>query len=215
MTSYALVCFGGAGGQTGCRVADSLGMKTVVLHPFSGILSAYGMGLADIRADRQQSVVKRLEDSLIPELESLSDKLAAITEEELERQSVPADKRQTRTILHLRYEGSDTPLPIHFDTVEAMREGFEQAHKAQFGFFYADKAIVAETLEVETFGGGAGLIEPDLTLHSDKPEQASSAKIYAEGDWHESFHLQTRSPQAGHGCNGGRPLSSNPMQPLW
>ena len=68
VTEYALTCFGGAGGQTGCRVADSLGMKTVILHPFSGILSAYGMGLADIRADRQKAVVKTLTEDLLPEL---------------------------------------------------------------------------------------------------------------------------------------------------
>ncbi len=80
VTEYALTCFGGAGGQTGCRVADSLGMKTVILHPFSGILSAYGMGLADIRADRQQAVVKTLTDDLIPELQALRDQLASQTE---------------------------------------------------------------------------------------------------------------------------------------
>ncbi|WP_321448268.1 hydantoinase B/oxoprolinase family protein [uncultured Cohaesibacter sp.] len=186
VTSYALVCFGGAGGQTGCRVADSLGMKTVVLHPFSGILSAYGMGLADIRADRQQSVVKRLEESLIPDLEALRDGLALQTEEELERQAVPADKRQTRTIVHLRYEGSDTSLPVHFGTVSEMKAAFEQAHKAQFGFAYSDKEIVAETLEVGTTGGGAGLIEPDLTLSSEAPEAAAATRIYAEGEWHDT-----------------------------
>ncbi|SFO90480.1 5-oxoprolinase (ATP-hydrolysing) [Cohaesibacter marisflavi] len=186
VTSYALVCFGGAGGQTGCRVADSLGMKTVVLHPFSGILSAYGMGLADIRADRQQSVVKRLEESLIPDLEALRDGLALQTEEELERQAVPADKRQTRTIVHLRYEGSDTSLPVHFGAVSEMKAAFEQAHKAQFGFAYSDKEIVAETLDVETTGGGAGLIEPDLTLSSETPEAAAATRIYAEGEWHDT-----------------------------
>ncbi|WP_319567468.1 hydantoinase B/oxoprolinase family protein [Cohaesibacter marisflavi] len=186
VTSYALVCFGGAGGQTGCRVADSLGMKTVVLHPFSGILSAYGMGLADIRADRQQSVVKRLEESLIPDLEALRDGLALQTEEELERQAVPADKRQTRTIVHLRYEGSDTSLPVHFGTVSEMKAAFEQAHKAQFGFAYSDKEIVAETLDVETTGGGAGLTEPDLTLSSETPEAAAATRIYAEGEWHDT-----------------------------
>nr|WP_321981295.1 hydantoinase B/oxoprolinase family protein [uncultured Cohaesibacter sp.] len=186
VTSYALVCFGGAGGQTGCRVADSLGMKTVVLHPFSGILSAYGMGLADIRADRQQSVVKRLEESLIPDLEALRDGLALQTEEELERQAVPAEKRQTRTIVHLRYEGSDTSLPVHFGTVSEMKVAFEQAHKAQFGFAYSDKEIVAETLEVETTGGGAGLIEQDLTLSSETPEAAAATRIYAEGEWHDT-----------------------------
>ncbi|WP_119309477.1 hydantoinase B/oxoprolinase family protein [Cohaesibacter haloalkalitolerans] len=202
VTSYALVCFGGAGGQTGCRVADSLGMKTVVLHPFSGILSAYGMGLADIRADRQQSVVKRLEESLIPDLEVLRDGLAQQTEQELERQAVPADKRQTRTTVHLRYEGSDTTLPIHFGTVSEMKAAFERAHKAQFGFAYSDKAIVAETLDVETTGGGAGLVEPDLTLASGTPEAAAATRIYAEGNWHNTGIYKRDTLKPGMAVNG-------------
>nr|WP_321454960.1 hydantoinase B/oxoprolinase family protein [uncultured Cohaesibacter sp.] len=186
VTSYALVCFGGAGGQTGCRVADSLGMKTVVLHPFSGILSAYGMGLADIRADRQQSVVKRLDESLMTELKDLRVKLAKLTEEELDHQAVPADKRQTRTIVHLRYEGSDTSLPVYFGDIQDMRAAFEEAHRAQFGFAYKDKAVVAETLEVKTFGGGAGLIEPDFSLNGDEPKASSSTQVFAEGEWQDS-----------------------------
>ncbi len=202
VTSYALVCFGGAGGQTGCRVADSLGMKTVMLHPFSGILSAYGMGLADIRADRQQSVVKRLEQDLMPELIALRDRLAAQTEEELEQQAISADKRQTRAILHLRYEGSDTPLPVHFGPIDEMCKAFEEAHKAQFGFAYGNKEIVAETLEVESFGGGAGLIEPDIAPVSAKAEPVSSTRIYAEGEWHDSAIYKREALKPGMAVTG-------------
>ncbi|MEP3427239.1 MAG: hydantoinase B/oxoprolinase family protein [Roseibium sp.] len=186
VTEYALTCFGGAGGQTGCRVADSLGMKTVILHPFSGILSAYGMGLADIRADRQQAVVKTLTEELLPELATLRDQLAAQTEAELEQQAIAADARRTSATVHLRYDGTDTPLPVLLGGVSEMRAAFEDAHKKQFGFAYDNKPVVVEALEVETAGGGAGLVEPDLSLASDTASKITSTPLYSEGAWHDA-----------------------------
>ncbi|MCV0429143.1 MAG: 5-oxoprolinase, partial [Roseibium sp.] len=186
VTEYALTCFGGAGGQTGCRVADSLGMTTVILHPFSGILSAYGMGLADIRADRQKAVVKTMTEDLLPELSALRDELASQTEAELERQSIPAEARRSTATAHLRYDGTDTPLPVLLNSVSEMRAAFEDAHKKQFGFAYDNKPIFVEALEVETAGGGAGLVEPDLSLRSDVANAAESTSIYSEGTWHDA-----------------------------
>ncbi|GAB4576683.1 MAG: hydantoinase B/oxoprolinase family protein [Roseibium sp.] len=186
VTDYALTCFGGAGGQTGCRVADSLGMKTVILHPFSGILSAYGMGLADIRANRQQAVVKTLTEDLLPELSVLRNQLAEQTEAELQKQSIPADARKTTATAHLRYEGTDTPLPVLLGSLKEMRAAFEDAHRKQFGFAYEEKPVVVEALEVETAGGGAGLTEPDLTLSAENPEAATTTTVYSDGNWHEA-----------------------------
>lgn len=186
VTEYALTCFGGAGGQAGCRVADTLGMTTVIQHPYSGILSAYGMGLADIRAGRQQAVVKRLEDSLLPELDKLRADLAAQTEAELEGQEIGADARRTRAIVHLRYEGTDTPLPVDLADLPAMRAAFEDAHKKQFGFAYEDKPVVVEALEVETAGGGAGIAEPDLTLTSTEPSHETTERFFSDGVWHDA-----------------------------
>ncbi|MEJ8474665.1 hydantoinase B/oxoprolinase family protein [Roseibium algae] len=186
VTDYALTCFGGAGGQAGCRVADSLGMKTVILHPFSGILSAYGMGLADIRANRQMAVVKTLEEALLPALAKLRGELAAVTEAELEAQSISAANRETRTIAHLRYDGTDTPLPVTLGGVAEMRAAFEDAHKKQFGFAYQEKPVVVEALEVETFGGGAGIAEPDHTLSSDDAAATKTTRFFSDGDWHDA-----------------------------
>ncbi|MBD8890597.1 hydantoinase B/oxoprolinase family protein [Roseibium litorale] len=186
VTGYALTCFGGAGGQAGCRVADSLGMKTVILHPFSGILSAYGMGLADIRANHQQAVIKPLEDSLLPELDKLRDELAAVTEAELEAQGIKADGRETRATAHLRYDGTDTPLPVLLAGAAEMRAAFEDAHKKQFGFAYEEKPVVVEALEVETFGGGAGIAEPDLSLSQDEPAPTTRSRFYSDGEWHDA-----------------------------
>ncbi|MBO6758607.1 MAG: hydantoinase B/oxoprolinase family protein [Roseibium sp.] len=186
VTEYALTCFGGAGGQTGCRVADTLGMTTVILHPYSGILSAYGMGLADIRAGRQQAVVKPLDDALLDDLAALRSELAALTEAELDRQNIPEGQRTTRATAHLRYDGTDTPLPVPLDDAAAMRAAFEDAHKKQFGFAYDNKPVVVEALEVETAGGGAGIAEPDLSLTIGEPAADTSAQMFSDGQWHQA-----------------------------
>jgi N-methylhydantoinase A/oxoprolinase/acetone carboxylase beta subunit len=208
VTEYALTCFGGAGGQTGCKVADSLGMKTVILHPFSGILSAYGMGLADIRADRQKAVVKTMTEELLPELDALRKELSAQTEAELDKQGVTEDARRTVATAHLRYDGTDTPLPVLLGTVDEMRAAFEDAHKKQFGFAYDNKPVVVEALEVETAGGGAGLVEPDLTLASDVPAAAKGTRIYSEGQWHDAgiFKRYRHPRRPGHAGSVQQPL---------
>ncbi len=186
VTGYALTCFGGAGGQSGCMVADSLGMETVILHPFSGILSAYGMGLADIRASRQQAVIKRLEEALMPALDTLRAELAAQTEAELKAQGVTGDDCETLARAHLRYEGTDTPLPVLLASPAEMMAAFEEAHRKQFGFAYENKPVVVEALEVESSGGGAGITEPDHPLTEGTPEPARTTRVYASGQWHEA-----------------------------
>ncbi|MBA4205459.1 hydantoinase B/oxoprolinase family protein [Pannonibacter phragmitetus] len=186
VTGYALTCFGGAGGQSGCMVADSLGMETVILHPFSGILSAYGMGLADIRASRQQAVIKRLEEALMPALGTLRTELAAQTEAELKAQGVTGDDCETLARAHLRYEGTDTPLPVLLASPAEMMAAFEDAHRKQFGFAYENKPVVVEALEVESSGGGAGITEPDHPLSEGTPEPARTTRVYASGQWHEA-----------------------------
>ncbi|MGY4749891.1 hydantoinase B/oxoprolinase family protein [Pannonibacter sp. Q-1] len=186
VTGYALTCFGGAGGQSGCMVADSLGMETVILHPFSGILSAYGMGLADIRASRQQAVIKRLEEALMPALDTLRAELAAQTEAELKAQGVTGNDCETLARAHLRYEGTDTPLPVLLASPAEMMAAFEEAHRKQFGFAYENKPVVVEALEVESSGGGAGITEPDHPLTEGTPEPARTTRVYASGQWHEA-----------------------------
>ncbi|NRG17815.1 hydantoinase B/oxoprolinase family protein [Rhizobiales bacterium] len=186
VTHYALTCFGGAGGQHACAVADSLGMKTVIVHPLSGILSAYGMGLADIRATRQQAVVKRLEDAVLPDLDKLGTALSKETEDELEHQGIPASERKTVVRAHLRYEGTDTPLPVERGDIPSMISAFEEAHKAQFGFAYDEKPIVVEALEVETIGGGAGIEESDRDLATADADIERTTRFFADGEWHEA-----------------------------
>ena len=184
VTEYALNCFGGAGGQHACAVADALGMETVIIHPHSGLLSAYGMGLADIRANRQKAIEKPLNEALLEPLTLETDELAATTRAELEAQGIPPSETVTHPRLHLRYSGTDTPLPVRLTTVEEMRGAFEAAHKKQFGFIFEGKELVAEALEVETIGEGADIVEPDRPLARETPEDpVTTAEIFTHGAW--------------------------------
>ena len=219
VTEYALTCFGGAGGQSGCMVADTLGMTTVIVHPFSGILSAYGMGLADIRANRQQAVVKRLDAALLPELARLTQRLASETEAELTGQGVAAADRQTLSRAHLRYEGTDTPMPVLLSSVEDMLAAFEDAHRKQFGFAYENKPVVVEAVEVESFGGGAGIAEPDCTLASGTATPARMTRFYSAGAWHDAAVYARASLAPGMSVDGAaliiEPHQTIVVEPGW
>jgi 5-oxoprolinase (ATP-hydrolysing) len=197
VTAYALNCFGGAGGQHACRVADALGMKTVLVHPFSGILSAYGMGLADIRASRSQAVVKPLAPATLPELQALAADLSSEVGAELARQGVEQATLFVRA--HLRYDGTDTPIPVEalqgdersWLPLEAIRAAFEAAHRKQFGFVFEGKAIVVESLEVEAVGGGAAIDEPALDAPESRPEPDDIVSIFSGGAAHQAgIHLR-------------------------
>ncbi|HET8727517.1 MAG TPA: hydantoinase/oxoprolinase family protein, partial [Alphaproteobacteria bacterium] len=153
VTRYALVSFGGAGGQHACLVADALGMKTVLLHPYAGVLSAYGMGLADIRALREKSVEKPLDEAALAEAAQVLDELAADAGEELRRQGI--DKPEAFRRAHLKYQGTDTALIVPFGAAAEMARAFEDAHKRQFGFVMVDKDLAVEAVSVELVGGAS------------------------------------------------------------
>ncbi len=158
VTEYALTCFGGAGGQHACAVADNLGMETVVVHPFSGILSAYGMGLADIRANRSQALIQPLDESGINTLTALESKLEEAARTEVEGQGVSDSDITTFSRVHLRYDGTDTAIAVPRDSEAAMRQSFADAHRKQFGFVF-EKPLIIEALELEAVGGGAKVEE--------------------------------------------------------
>jgi 5-oxoprolinase (ATP-hydrolysing) len=188
VTRYALSCFGGAGGQHACMIADRLGMEIVHIHPLSGVLSAYGMGLADIRAIRSQAAVLPLEPKHLPALMELREKLRTEVLEEVAGQGVPEGSLATYPRAHLRYDGTDTALPVPFETgsITEMLADFESAHKAQFGFAYENKRIVVESVEAEAAGGGAAIEEPDLPLTTTQPVPTSRGKFFSDGGWHDA-----------------------------
>ena len=152
LTDYALQCFGGAGGQHACLIADVLGMKTVLIHPFAGVLSAYGMGLADVTALREKSIELALDDALMPRLQQGLDSLASESEAELESQDIAIDRIETLRYVHLRYDGSDTALAVPFGSMAEMTIAFEASYRARFGFLMPDKGLVAALISVESIG---------------------------------------------------------------
>jgi len=150
VTKYLLNAFGGAAGQHACLVADSLGMESVLIHPLSGLLSAYGIGRATVSASRQQALVEPLEAGRLAAIDRLAGELRNAVAADLSEQGVDPDGAAMVTRLHLRYAGTDTALPIVWTgDATAARSEFEAAHKAQFGFTSPDKPVTVETVEVE------------------------------------------------------------------
>ncbi|MCT8996861.1 hydantoinase B/oxoprolinase family protein [Chelativorans intermedius] len=189
VTRYLLNCFGGAGGQHACLVADALGMESVLIHPLSGLLSAYGIGLATVSASRQKALIEPLSDAALPEIDALVEELRAEVLQELGEQGIAATQTAWRLRLELRYEGTDTTLSIPFDarSVETAREAFEAAHKAQFGFIYDDKPIVVEAVNVEGVDDRpAGPEEPRFDVKEATPAPHAVRRIFCAGAWREA-----------------------------
>ncbi len=131
VSRYTLACFGGAGGQHACRVADELGMKRIFLHPFAGVLSAYGMGLADVRALRHRTIETQLSDAAMPTLTGALDELAREGEAELLAQGIEQSAIEIERHVHIKYAGTDAPLLAAFGDVETIKASFEEAHRRQ------------------------------------------------------------------------------------
>ena len=183
VTDYTLNCFGGAGGQHACLVADALGMRRVFVHPFAGVLSAYGMGLAEQRIIRERAVEKTLDDALVDDLRAAVDELAADGRAEMESQGVEGGEISSIAKAHLRYEGTDTALVVDFGARADMLKTFEEAHMQQFGFIAPEKGNIVEALTVEIVGGGQDVADEELALDPDaEPAQPlGQAQMYAAG----------------------------------
>ncbi|MFD8662735.1 hydantoinase B/oxoprolinase family protein [Streptomyces globisporus] len=194
VTRYALTGFGGAGGQHVCAVADALGIGTVLVPPLAGVLSAYGIGLADATAMREQSVEEQLDAAGRERVERLCAELTDRTREALRADGVPDSAITTRARILLRYAGTDAALPVDPDTEAAMAEAFAAAHRARFGFTM-DKPVVVETVSVEATGatdatgtadatdGSAPVTGSGPDPHAAAPPPADTVDLYAEGRW--------------------------------
>ncbi|MBP1872086.1 5-oxoprolinase (ATP-hydrolyzing) [Ensifer adhaerens] len=192
VTRYALSCFGGAGGQHACLVADSLGMKSILVHPMSGLLSAYGMGLADIRATRQKALGVALDDNAPAALATLGAELQVECLGELEAQGIARDEIRTYLRAHIRYAGTDTVLAVdatfpEHDDIARLRAEFETLHKRRFGFVADNKALVIDAVEVETVGGGAAQMEGEgMATVEGAPALSRSTRFYSQGQFHDA-----------------------------
>ena len=196
VTHYTLQCFGGAGGQHACLVADALGMTRIFVHPLAGVLSAYGMGLADQTVIREQAVEVKLAPTAIAAVVKALDALTQQAEGELRQQQVNQGSIRTRQRVHVRYEGSDAALVVPYpsgtvDETSAMTlivEAFERSYKQRFAFLMKGKGLVVEAVSVEVAIAGDAPEEPRHHLSEARDLKAcglvrESVKMYSEGQW--------------------------------
>ena len=185
VTRYTLTVFGGAGGQHACRVADELGMDRILAHPLAGVLSAYGMGLADQTAMREQSIERPLHAAASSLLDTALDSLAADASGELVQQGVPPARIDVVRRVHLRYEGTDTALIVVAASVDGMQAAFDAEYLKRYSFLMQGRALIVEAVSVEAIGRG-----DTVTQHYGR--QATRAgplaptaelRIFSEGEW--------------------------------
>ena len=182
VTRYVLATFGGAGGQHACAVADVLGMTTVLVHPLAGVLSAYGMGLADVIAMRESAVEAPLSPDLLPELDRVATALEADGHTELDSTAATGDQIRSVRRAHLRYQGTDTALPVPMGQLADMISAFEDSHLQRFSFLMRDKPIVVEAVSVELVAGGAAPAAARRTPAGAAPP-APPVRMFVSGAW--------------------------------
>ena len=222
VTDYILQCFGGAGGQHACQVADTLGMTKVFVHPFAGVLSAYGMGLADIRAMREQAVEAKLESGALAGLDQQLDVLAADARGELHEQGITDAKIKMLKRLHLRYDGTDTPLIVDFGDVDAIKGQFEEQHKQRYGFVMSEKPLVVEAVAVEAVGETQSL--PDAEAKSDNtdavaPDALATRAVVFDGTSEDTPFYKREDMKPGATVRGPavivEPVGTTVIDPGW
>ncbi|MDF5719922.1 MAG: hydantoinase/oxoprolinase family protein [Rhizonema sp. PD37] len=198
VTKYVLCCFGGAGGQVACLIADTLGMKKIFLHPYAGVLSAYGMGLADVRATRVGGVEVPLTEASISQLIQLIESLETQARIELQgTTSLPSegcdvDFREEDIVIkvNLKYQGTNSTLTIDFTSdVAVMREEFEAEHKSRYGFIQSEKILIVESASVEVIQKMETPEEPLVTRTrtlDEAPISVETVQVFTGDQWHDT-----------------------------
>lgn len=184
---YALSAFGGAGGQHGCRVAEALGMKTVLLHPMAGLLSALGIGLAELRETREAAIEQPFDGRNESAIAAL-DRLERDARAALAAQGITKDEIRVRREFRLKVDGSDTALAVAEQHADAMRDAFNHAHEQLFGFRPENARIIVESVAAEAVADppGAGNWHLDLPTHNGDPEPVSQAPVFNQGGWRDT-----------------------------
>ncbi len=215
VTRYTLQCFGGAGGQHACLVADALGMTRVLVHPMAGVLSAYGMGLADQSLMREQSVELRLSLDAMPQLEGRLHALAADAKAALTAQAFGSAQVRVAQRVHVRYEGSDAALVVALGSMAEITARFEAAYRQRFAFLMQGKPLVVEAVSVEATIAGDAPTEPLLAvqgarrLNTDVQEVPvrETVRMFAcasdgAAHWHEAHLVVRADMQVGDQIDG-------------
>ncbi|MDJ0695192.1 hydantoinase/oxoprolinase family protein [Mastigocoleus sp. MO_188.B34] len=224
VTQYVLCCFGGAGAQVACLIADTLGMKQIFLHPYAGVLSAYGMGLADMRAIRERGVEKILNGELISQLQQLMRILEEAGKSELSGEvSAEMHRQEVLKKVNLKYEGTSSTLSIDFiPDVEMMRADFEQEHKLRYGFVQSEKALIVESGSVEVIQKMDTPTEAVITRIrglDETPDAVEIVKIFAAEQWYDTPVYRREDLQPGDIINGSaiivEKISTIVVEPKW
>ena len=202
ISDYTLCCFGGAGGQHACLVADSLGVERVYLHPYAGVLSAFGIGLANSLLLKEKSIEIELTDKTLGDISIALDTLKNAGKSEMHEQGIAKNKISCRKILQIKYAGSDTTHAVDFASHKKMQHAFETAHQQRYGFVSPEKALIVEAVQVEVSGLGEN---PSLQQHvteTDTLAPLGSFNIMISDDiWCTPFWQREDMP-IGHAING-------------
>ncbi len=186
VTEYTLCCFGGAGGQHACGVADALGIERILIHPLAGVLSAYGIGVADRRAIKEQAIEHPLSETLVPELAVALDQLADEGQAAMVAEGVAAVRIAALRRAHVKYQGTDTSLAVEFGDTTTIREHFEAAHRRRFGFVMPEKPLIVEAISVEIVGAGDVDDEPAASVVAGKATPVDEATMFSGDVSHRS-----------------------------
>ncbi|WP_135610890.1 hydantoinase B/oxoprolinase family protein [Methanococcoides sp. AM1] len=203
LKDYTLCCFGGAGAQHACLVADSLGMTSVFIHPYAGVLSAYGMGLADQRMILEKSVEEELTDKAINDIHKLFEELENHGSAAMKKQGVTEENIVVERKVHVRYSGTDTSLEVFFGKFEAILESFLEAHKEQFGFVMEERNLVISSISLEIIG----LNEiPEESINNEVAEgecmHETNVEMYTCGEYHHTPVFIRKCLKPGHVVKG-------------
>ena len=217
VSQYTLQCFGGAGAQHACLVGDALNIKSILIHPFAGLLSAFGMGLAAIRAQRDEAVEAPLSSETLIELQSVRRRLGEIVTTEVAAQGIDKDRISVSTLFHIRYEGTDTALLIEGTSAEELTEAFQRAHMQRFGFSDPHRNLIVEAISVEAIGK-----DSDSTLAASPdtaPRTQQTVELFVQGAWTEGPVISRDSLSAGEIISGpaliSEPHSTIVVEPGW
>lgn len=206
---FALSCFGGAGGQHACRVAEELGIGTILIHPLAGVMSAFGIGTAPLRAYRQQTVNRHLDDEVLRTLEPIIAAAAADCRKELLDQGCGEEFISVRRILSVCTTGSDASLPVEWNNRICIETAFADLHQQRFGFSHSGTSHASDSLHIESFRVEASGRQTDIDREPGifKPPETPThpkeiSRLYCRKDWHNaSLHrrvdLQTGDQVAG------------------
>ncbi len=186
ITEYVLCCFGGAGGQHACMVADALGIDTVFINPYAGVLSAYGIGLADVRAIQEEAIEYPLNDELITTLETQYQELTDKVVNEVVGQEVVRENVNVQRRMHVRYDGTDSAVLVDFANADSVRADFERLYRQRFGFIMPNKAVLVEAISVEAIGKTEADDEQLLPFatRSEPLNPEVTKQVYSAGEFH-------------------------------